>query len=140
MDPALQTMIDNMPAKTGKSLDEWFEVLKLNPLIDERTVNPDVVMGKPYFEFKVDRDESARYGMTTEMVNEIVGAGLGGVNVTNTVEGRERYPVQVRFRRDIREQVDLLGKVPVVTPTGDMVGLTERGNTKRPFSEIRIAQ
>ena len=80
-------------------------------------------LGKPYFEFEVDRDESARYGMTTEMVNEIVAVGLGGVNVTNTVEGRERYPVQVRFRRDIREQVDLLGKVPVVTPSGDMVPL-----------------
>jgi copper/silver efflux system protein len=107
----------------GIAANRVAEVLKKNPLVDERTVNPDVVMGKPYFEFEVDRDESARYGMTTEMVNEIVSAGLGGVNVTTTVEGRERYPVQVRFRRDIREQVDLLGKVPVVTPTGDMVPL-----------------
>ncbi len=92
-------------------------------MVDSRSVNPDVVLGKPYFEFDVDRDESARYGMTTQMVNEIVGAGLGGVNVTTTVEGRERYPVQVRFRRDIREQVDQLGKVSVVTPTGDIVPL-----------------
>ncbi len=101
--------------------------LKKNPLVDERTVNPDVVLGKPYYEFDVDREESARYGMTTMMVNEIIAAGLGGVNVTNTVEGRERYPVQVRFRRDIREQVDQLGKVPVVTPTGDMVPLDTTG-------------
>ena len=107
----------------GIAANRVAEVLKKNPLVDERSVNPDVVLGKPYFEFEVDRDESARYGMTTEMVNEIVGAGLGGVNVTNTVEGRERYPVQVRFRRDIREQVDMLGKVPVVTPAGDVVPL-----------------
>ena len=107
----------------GIAANRVAEVLKTSPLVDERSVNPDVVLGKPYFEFEVDRDQSARYGMTTEMVNEIVGAGLGGVNVTNTVEGRERYPVQVRFRRDVREQVDLLGKVPVVTPTGDMVPL-----------------
>ncbi len=107
----------------GLAANRVAQVLKKSPLIDERTVNPDVVLGKPYFEFEVDRDESARYGMTTEMVNEIVSVGLGGVNVTNTVEGRERYPVQVRFRRDIREQVDLLGKVPVVTPSGDVVPL-----------------
>ncbi len=61
--------------------------LKKNPCVDERTVNPDVVLGKPYLEFDVDREESARYGMTTMMVNEIIAAGLGGVNVTNTVQG-----------------------------------------------------
>lgn len=97
--------------------------LKKNPLIDQRTVNPDIVLGKPYFEFEVDREESARYGMTTEMVNSIIGAGVGGINVTNTVEGRERYPVQVRFRREDREQIDQLGKIPVVTPSGDIVPL-----------------
>ena len=113
----------------GIAANRVADVLKTNPLVDERSVNPDVVLGKPYFEFEVDRDQSARYGMTTEMVNEIVGAGLGGVNVTNTVEGRERYPVQVRFRRDIREQVDLLDKVPVVTPTGDIVPLERLATT-----------
>ena len=97
--------------------------LKKNKLVDPATINPDVVLGKPYYEFEVDRDEAARYGMSTEMVNQIVGAGLGGVNVTNTVEGRERYPVQVRFKREIREQVDQLGRVPVITPTGDVVPL-----------------
>jgi len=107
----------------GVAANRVAQVLKKNPLVDERTVNPDVVLGKPYFEFEVDRDESARYGMTAEMVNEIIGAGLGGVDVTHTVEGRERYPVQVRFRRDVREQVDLLGRIPVVTPSGDVVPL-----------------
>ncbi len=99
------------------------EKLRTIPVVKEKTVNPDIVLGKPYLEFEVDREESARYGMTTMMVNEIVSAGLGGVNVTTTVEGRERYPVQVRYRRDIREEVDQLGKVPVVTPAGDVVPL-----------------
>lgn len=107
----------------GVAAERVAEELKKNPLVDSRTVNPDVVLGKPYYEFEVDREESARYGMTTEMVNAIVGAGLGGVDVTSTVEGRERYPVQVRYRRDIREQVDQLGKVPVVTPNGEIVPL-----------------
>ena len=107
----------------GKAATRVADVLRHNPMVDEKTVNPDIVLGKPYYEFEVDREESARYGMSTEMVNEIIAAGLGGLNVTNTVEGRERYPVQIRFRRDIREQVDQLGEVTVVTPDGSLVTL-----------------
>ena len=91
--------------------------------VNSGTVNPDIVMGKPYFEFDVDRKEAARYGMTTMMVNQIVSAGLGGLDVTTTVEGRERYPIQIRYQRDIRERLDQLGQIPVVTHTGDIVPL-----------------
>ncbi|MEZ6096112.1 MAG: efflux RND transporter permease subunit [Pirellulaceae bacterium] len=101
------------------------DMLKKSPLVDARTISPDIVMGKPYLEFEVNREESARYGMTTMMVNEIVAAGLGGVNATTTVEGRERYPIQVRFRRDLRERIDELGDVPVVTMAGDVVPLEQ---------------
>lgn len=99
------------------------ERLRGNPLVDARTVNPDIVMGKPYQEFEVDREEAARHGMTTRMVNELVAAGLGGVDATTTVEGRERYPIQVRFARDRREQLEDLPALPVVTPSGDVVPL-----------------
>ena len=76
------------------------EHLKKHQYVNAGTVNPDIVLGKPYIEFEVDRKESARYGMNTMMVNQIVAAGLGGVDVTETVEGRERYPIQVlRTRR-----------------------------------------
>jgi len=91
--------------------------------VNAGTVNPDIVMGKPYFEFEVDREEAARYGMTTMMVNQIVSAGLGGLDVTTTIEGRERYPIQIRYQRDIRERIDELRDVPVVTPSGDVVPL-----------------
>jgi len=91
--------------------------------VNARTVNPDIVLGKPYLEFEVDREEAARYGMTTAMVNEVVSAGLGGVDVTTTVEGRERYPIQVRYQRNVREHVDQLGEISVVTPVGDVVPL-----------------
>ena len=99
------------------------EHLKKDHRVNAGTVNPDIVLGKPYYEFEVDREEAARYGMTTRMVNEIVAAGLGGVDATWTVEGRERYPIQVRFERDIREQIDELRRIPVVTPTGEVVPL-----------------
>ncbi len=99
------------------------EHLKQHPNVNGGTVNPDIVMGKPYFEFEVDRQEAARYGMTTMMVNEIVAAGLGGVDVTTTVEGRERYPIQIRYQRNVRNRLDELRKVPVVTHSGDVVPL-----------------
>ncbi len=95
------------------------EELKQHPMVNAGTVAPDIVMGKPYFEFEIDREQSARYGMTTMMVNEIVAAGLGGVDVTETVEGRERYPIQVRYERGVRERVDELERIPVVTHAGE---------------------
>ena len=99
------------------------EHLRELPHVNRGTVSPDIVLGKPYLEFDVDRQEAARYGMTTAMVNQVVAAGLGGVDVTTTVEGRERYPIQVRYQRNVREQIDQLGEVPVVTPAGAVVPL-----------------
>jgi Cu(I)/Ag(I) efflux system membrane protein CusA/SilA len=99
------------------------EVLRRTPAVNAGTVNPDIVMGKPYCEFEVDREEAARYGMTTRMVNEVVAAGLGGLAATTTVEGRERYPIQVRFARDVREKIEDLPRIPVVTPAGEVVPL-----------------
>lgn len=99
------------------------EHLKTHHYVNAGTVSPDIVMGKPYYEFDVDREEAARYGMTTMMVNQVVAAGLGGVDVTTTVEGRERYPIQIRYERSVREKIDELGHVSVVTHTSDVVPL-----------------
>lgn len=99
------------------------EHLKSLPMVNAGTVSPDIVMGKPYVEFEVDRKEAARYGMNTMMVNQIVAAGLGGLDVTETVEGRERYPIQVRFDRSVRDHVDDMKEVAVVTHTGEVVPL-----------------
>ena len=99
------------------------EHLKQDRFVNAGTVNPDIVMGKPYYEFEVDREEAARYGMTTMMVNQIVSAGLGGIDVTSTVEGRERYPIQIRYERSVRERLDDLRNVSVVTHTGEVIPL-----------------
>ena len=71
--------------------------LKDSPFVNPATVNPDIVLGKPYIEFTVDREASARYGMTPVMVNQVIETALGGMNLINTVEGRERYPVRLRL-------------------------------------------
>ena len=99
--------------------------LKKNPLVDPMTVNPDLVMGKPYIEFSVDRDAASRYGMSIAMVNEVIETALGGTNLISTVEGRERYPVRLRYPRDLRERVEQLVRLPVVTPGGASIPLGE---------------
>ncbi len=119
---AIRIYGDTLEGLAEASLAVGEHIKKLHE-VNAGTVNPDIVMGKPYFEFEVDREEAARYGMTTMMVNQIVSAGLGGLDVTTTIEGRERYPIQIRYQRDIRERIDELGQVPVVTPTGDVVPL-----------------
>lgn len=101
------------------------EQLRKNPYVNAATVNPDIVMGKPYVEFHVDREASARFGMSTMMVNQVVETALGGMNLTTTVEGRERYPIRLRYQRDIRESIDQLEQLPVVTPTGEVVPLSQ---------------
>lgn len=99
--------------------------LKTSLYVNPATVNPDIVLGKPYIEFTVDRDASARFGMTTAMVNQVIETALGGMNLLSTVEGRERYPVRLRYNRDLREQVDQLGRLPVVTHSGAVVPLEQ---------------
>lgn len=112
-------------SKASKAVAEH---LKQHHYVNAGTVNPDIVLGKPYIEFEVDRKESARYGMNTMTVNQIVAAGLGGVDVTETVEGRERYPIQVRYERGVREDSDNLESIPIVTPTKEIVPLGQLAN------------
>jgi len=99
--------------------------LKESPYINSGTVNPDIVLGKPYVEFTVSREAAARYGMTVQMVNQVVETALGGMNLIKTVEGRERYPVRLRYRRDLRERIDQLATLPVVTHSSAVVPLEE---------------
>ncbi len=99
--------------------------LKQSPLVNAATVNPDIVLGKPYVEFTVDREAAPRYGMNVQMVNQVIETALGGMNLINTVEGRERYPVRLRYRRDLLQRIDQLGRLPVVTHSGAIVPLEE---------------
>lgn len=107
----------------AKAAREVARHLKASPYVNPETVNPDIVLGKPYVEFDVDRDTTARYGMSTVMVNRIIETALGGMNLTKTVEGRERYPVRIRYQRNLRDRIDDLKRLPVVTHTGEIVPL-----------------
>ncbi|MCC9602508.1 efflux RND transporter permease subunit [Stieleria sp. JC731] len=120
---AIRIYGDSLDGLAQASLDVA-EHLKKVPQVQAGTVNPDIVLGKPYVEFDVDRDAAARYSMSTNMVNQIIETALGGSNVTKTVEGRERYPVRIRYERHLREQLDELKNLPVVTHSGSVVPLS----------------
>jgi Cu(I)/Ag(I) efflux system membrane protein CusA/SilA len=109
------------------------------PQVNAATVNPDIVLGVPYVEFEVDREAAARFGMTVMSVNQIIETALGGMNLTLTVEGRERYPIRVRYQRDLRERIDDLSRLPVVTETGEVVPLEVLANMKTTWGPGMIS-
>ena len=88
-----------------------------------RSVYAERAMGGSYLDVVVDRAEAARYGLTVGDVLEIVQTAIGGMNVTTTIEGLERYPVLVRYPRDLRDNLPALRQVLVPTPSGAQVPL-----------------
>lgn len=81
-------------------------------------VSPSRVQGKPYLNIKVDRAAMARYGLSAREVLEAVEVGIGGKNVSITIEGRERYPIQVRLERSERDDIDELSRILIATMPG----------------------
>ncbi len=102
-------------------------------------VAPSRVQAKPYIEVHVDRAAMARFGLSAKDVLEVVEAGLGGANVATTIEGRERFPIQVRLERDERDDIERLGEVLVATPSGRMVPLGQVATIQRVIGPSEIA-
>ncbi|HEX7897863.1 MAG TPA: CusA/CzcA family heavy metal efflux RND transporter [Planctomycetota bacterium] len=82
---------------------------------------PERTMGGLYLDIEVKRDEAARYGLTVGDVQDVVTTAIGGMNVTTTVEGLERYPVNVRYARELREDIPALKSTLVTTPAGAQI-------------------
>ena len=83
----------------------------------------DRVAGKPYLEINIDRPAIARHGLTIDAVQNVISTALGGRTLTTTVEGRERYPVRVRYAREARNTPERIRQVLVPTPSGAQVPL-----------------
>lgn len=113
--------------------------LKAMESVNAATVNPDLVLGKPYIEFNVDRETSARYGVPVAGVNELIATALGGSTVGRTVEGRERYPITLRYQREHRDSLQKLSHLPVVTPQGAQVPLSELANFNTTWGPAGIS-
>jgi Cu(I)/Ag(I) efflux system membrane protein CusA/SilA len=89
------------------------------------SVYAERVVGGNYLDFDIDRREIARYGLTVGDVQEVIQSAIGGMNVTWTVEGRERYPVNLRYSRELRDNLTMLRRVLVPTPVGAQVPLSQ---------------
>src|SRR6185503_8539455 len=85
----------------------------------------DRIVGKPYLEFEIDRDRIARYGVNIRDVQDVIEVAIGGINLTESVEGRERYPIRVRYLREFREDIPELEKILLPTSTGAQVPLAQ---------------
>jgi len=95
----------------------------VRPLPGTLSVYPEKSLGGNYFEFDVRRDEIARYGLSVAEVQGVILSSIGGMNVSRTVEGLERYPVNVRYPSELRDNVEALRRVLVATPAGPQVPL-----------------
>jgi Cu(I)/Ag(I) efflux system membrane protein CusA/SilA len=78
----------------------------------------DRTIGGYYLDFDINRDEAARYGLTVGAVQDVIQSAVGGMNITETVEGLERYPVNLRYPRELRDDLETLKRVLIATPTG----------------------
>ena len=85
---------------------------------------PDKTVGGHFLDWNIDRLEAARYGLTVGDVQDVIMSAIGGMNVTQTVEGLERYPVNVRYSRETRDNLASLGRVLIPTPRGTQIPLS----------------
>ena len=100
-------------------------LLKQVPSVSASTVIADRIIGKPYLEIDIDREVIARYGMTIQHVQEVIEVAIGGKNITHTIEGRERFSVRIRYLRELRNDIDSIGKILVSAANGSQIPLIE---------------
>jgi Cu(I)/Ag(I) efflux system membrane protein CusA/SilA len=105
----------------------------LAPLRGTRSVYYDRTLGGYYLDFHIKRDEAARYGLTVGDVEDIIETAIGGKDISQTVEGRERYPINVRYARELRDDVEMLKRVLVPTPTGAKIPIVQ-------LADLRFSQ
>lgn len=106
----------------GKALET---ALRDIPSILPSTVFYDRAVGAPYIEIKLNRRNMARYGITVADLQDVISAAVGGMPLTTTVEGRERFPVRLRYPRELRDNPEELAKLIVPTATGAQIPLKE---------------
>ncbi|MCZ6689286.1 MAG: efflux RND transporter permease subunit [Planctomycetota bacterium] len=120
--PDLQTI-----EKVGFEIER---LLKEVPSVEPSYVIADRIVGKPYIEIDIDRKAIARYGIQIQQVQQVIEVALGGKRITTTVEGRERYPVRVRYQRELRDSIEELGRILVAASDGAQIPLEQVTETR----------
>ncbi|MDX8412307.1 MAG: CusA/CzcA family heavy metal efflux RND transporter, partial [Mariprofundaceae bacterium] len=96
----------------------------MKTLPDTLSAFADKAAGGYYLDFDIRREEAARYGLTTGDIQDVIQSAIGGMNVSETIEGLERYPINVRYPRELRDNMQALKRVLIPTPTGAQIPLS----------------
>ena len=99
--------------------------LKRLPSINAATVFADRVVGKPYLEIDINRRAIARFGISIRAVQDVIEVAIGGIPITQTIEGRERYPVRLRYLRELRDNIEEIGNILVAGSDGVQIPLKQ---------------
>jgi Cu(I)/Ag(I) efflux system membrane protein CusA/SilA len=118
----------NRIEETGRQLEQI-----LQKIPGTRSVYGERVAGGYFVDFELKRREIARYGLTIKQVQEVIMSAIGGENVTTTIQGRERYPVNVRYPRELRDDPDKLARTLVPTMSGAQIPLSQ-------LADIRLVE
>tara|TARA_R110002072_G_scaffold28296_12_gene91099 strand:+ start:8547 stop:12686 length:4140 start_codon:yes stop_codon:yes gene_type:complete len=105
-------------------------LLKEVPSVAAEAVLADRIVGKPYLEIEINRDAIARHGLKIAQVQEVIEVAIGGKPLTTTVEGRERYPVRVRYARELRDSVGAIQGIYIPTPDGHQIPLVQLADVR----------
>ncbi|MDP8247637.1 MAG: efflux RND transporter permease subunit [Candidatus Tritonobacter lacicola] len=108
--------------KVGLRIERY---LKEVPSVEPASVIADRIVGKPYLEIEIDREAIARYGIHIRRIQDVIEVAVGGKKITTTVEGRERYPVRVRYLRELRDQIETLDRILVPAADGSQIPLEQ---------------
>ena len=118
--PELETL-EGIAAHVGKILED---------VKGAYGIYAEQITGKPYIEFDIDRVAASRYGINTGTVNQILQTAVGGMPIGQFYEGRERYPVRVRYKKELRDRIDELKRVLVPSPLGYHIPLEQLADVK----------
>lgn len=104
---------------------ELEKILKDISTVKREAVFADRIVGKPYLHLNINRVEISRYGLSVADVQQTIETAIGGMKITTTVEGRERFPVRVRYPRELRDNPESIGEILVAIPSGGQIQLSE---------------
>jgi len=120
--PSLETI-----EQTGVEIER---LLKQVPAVEAATVVADRIVGKPYLEIVPDRNALARYGVTMRAFQDVIETAVGGKVLTTTIEGRERFPVRLRYQRELRDSIEGMQRILVPGAGGVQIPLTQLAEIK----------
>ena len=120
--PSLQAI-----EEVGLEIEKW---LKKVPSVEASAVLADRIVGKPYLEIEIDRKAAARYGIKIQAIQHVIETAVGGMKITSSVEGRERYPIRIRYQRERRDSIEELKNILIPSPDGVQIPLQQVANIR----------